>query len=73
MPIKGGGKELVAVTEEVWTEQLQALKNMTKDNLQQSMKYMEKIFLARLKIPFTYVFYMLIVTTLALFLWIQDM
>lgn len=47
LPMKRWGKELVAVTEEVWTEQLQALKNMTKANLHQSMKCMETFFWVR--------------------------
>lgn len=63
----------MSVTEKVWAEQLQALKNITKADLHQSMKCMQKLFIAGLKIPFTYVVHTLLMTTLAIFLWIQGM
>lgn len=62
LPIKRWGKELVSVTDQVWKKQLQTLRNMTKASLHQSI---EKL-MARLKILFTYVFYMFLITTLAL-------
>lgn len=67
LPIKRQGEELMSVTDQVWKMQLQTLRNITKASLPQSIKHLEKL-IARLEIPFTYAFYMLLITTPALFL-----
>lgn len=72
---EGKGRKM-SVTDQVWKKQLQRtwnmerIRNMTKASLHQSIKCPEK--LTKLKIPVTYVFYMLLIAMLALFLWIQD-
>lgn len=70
LSIKRQGEELVSVTDLAWKTQLQTLRNMTKASLPQSIKRLEKL-IAKLKIPFTYAFCMLLITPPALFLWIQ--